>query len=73
MIGHTMADMAIKTSAVLAKEYGVYPKYKPEAVEQSAFYSKNALGETKELVKSFGTLTVELIDASMCDCQILCI
>ena len=48
MIGHTMADMAIKTSAVLAKEYGVYPKYKPEAVEQSAFYSKNALGETKE-------------------------
>lgn len=40
MIGHTMADMAIKTSAVLAKEYGVYPKYKPEAVEQSAFYSK---------------------------------
>ena len=42
MIGHTMADMAIKTSAVLAKEYGVYPKYKPE-VEQSAFYSKNLL------------------------------
>ena len=28
---------------------------------------------TCSTVKSFGTLTVELIDASMCDCQILCI
>lgn len=61
MIGHTMADMAIKTSAVLTKEYGVYPKYKPEAVEQSAFYSKNALGETKELVESFGLRNSQLL------------
>lgn len=61
MIGHTMVDMAIKTSAVLAKEYGVYPKYKPEAVEQSAFYSKNALGETKELVESFGLRNSQLL------------
>ena len=61
IIGHTMADMAIKTSAVLAKEYGVYPKYKPEAVEQSAFYSKNALGETKELVESFGLRNSQLL------------
>lgn len=61
MIGHTMADMAIKTSAVLAKEYGVYPKYKPEAAEQSAFYSKNALGETKELVESFGLRNSQLL------------
>ena len=61
MIGHTMADMANKTSAVLAKEYGVYPKYKPEAVEQSAFYSKNALGETKELVESFGLRNSQLL------------
>lgn len=61
MIGHTIADMAIKTSAVLAKKYGVYPKYKPEAVEQSAFYSKNALGETKELVESFGLRNSQLL------------
>lgn len=61
MIGHTMADMAIKTSAVLAKKYGVYPKYKPEAVEQSAFYSKNALGKTKELVESFGLRNSQLL------------
>ena len=62
MIGHTMADMAIKTSAILSKEHdGPYPKYKPEAIEQSAFYSKNALGETKELVSSFGLRNSQLL------------
>ncbi len=62
MIGHTMADTAIKTSAILSKEHGEpYPKYKPEAVEQSAFYSKNALGETKELVASFGLRNSQLL------------
>lgn len=61
MIGHTMADTAIKTSAMLAKENGVYPRYKPDAIEQSAFYSKNALGETKELVESFGLRNSQLL------------
>lgn len=62
MIGHTMADTAIKTSAILSKEHGEpYPKYKPEAIEQSAFYSKNALGETKELVEAFGLRNSQLL------------
>ena len=62
MIGHTMADMAIKTSAIFSKEHDEpYPKYKPEAIEQSAFYSKNALGETKELVSSFGLRNSQLL------------
>lgn len=62
MIGHTMADTAIQASALLSKVYdGPYPKYKPEAVEQSAFYSKNALGETKELVASFGLRNSQLL------------
>lgn len=39
----------------------MYPKYKPEAIEQSAFYSKNALGETKELVSSFGLRNSQLL------------
>lgn len=56
-----MSDTAIKTSALLAKDHGVYPKYKPEAIEQSAFYSKNALGETKELVSSFGLRNSQLL------------
>lgn len=61
MIGHSMADTAIKTSAYLAGEEGAYPKYKPEAIEQSAFYSKNALGETKEMVESFGLRNSQLL------------
>ena len=61
MIGHTMADEALKTSALLAKEYGPYPKYNPEAVEQSAYYSKNALGETKQLVKEYGLRNSQLL------------
>lgn len=62
MIGHTMADTAIKTSAMLSEtQDGPYPKYKPEAIEQSAFYSKNALGETKELVEAFGLRNSQLL------------
>lgn len=41
MIGHKMAYQAIKTSAELAKVIGHYPKYHPEAVSQSAFFSEH--------------------------------
>lgn len=61
MIGHTMADEAIKSSALLAKKDGTYPKYNPEAVEETAFYSQNALGDTKTLVKSFGLRNSQLL------------
>lgn len=61
MIGHAMADEAIKTSALIAKDYGAYPKYNPIAIEQSAFFSKNALGETKELVKKYGLHNSQLL------------
>ena len=61
MIGHAMADEAIKTSALLARDYSTYPKYNPEAIEQSAFFSKNALGETKELVKKYGLHNSQLL------------
>ena len=50
MIGLAMADEAIQTSALLAWDFGCYPRYNPETVEQSAFYSKNALGHTRSLV-----------------------
>ena len=61
LIGHVMADQAIKTSALMAKEHGPYPKYNPDAVEQSAFYSLNALGETKDLIKAFGLRNSQLL------------
>ena len=61
MIGHAMTDQALKTSALMAKEHGPYPKYNPDAVEQSAFYSLNALGETKDLIKAFGLRNSQLL------------
>lgn len=61
MVGHAMADEAIRTSALMAKVYGAYPKYNPSAIEQSAFFSKNALGETKELVKKYGLHNSQLL------------
>lgn len=61
MIGHAMADESIKTSALMGNKYGTYPKYNPEAIEQSAFLSKNALGETRELVKKYGLHNSQLL------------
>ena len=61
MIGHVMANEALKTSALLSKEHGSYPKYNQKAVEQSAFYSKNALGDTRNLVESFGLYNSQLL------------
>lgn len=61
MIGHAMADEAIRSSALMARDYGAYPKYNPSAIEQSAFLSKNALGETGELVKKYGLHNSQLL------------
>lgn len=61
MIGHVMADTAIKTSALLASKYGTYPKYNKDAVLQSPFFTKNALGETIDLVHKYGLLNSQLL------------
>lgn len=64
MIGHTMADQALRTSALLAKEFGVYPMYNPEAVESSAWFSLNALGDTKDLVHEYGLRNSQLLTSA---------
>lgn len=61
MIGHVMADTAIKTSALLASKYGTYPKYNKDAVLQSPFFTKNALGKTIGLVHKYGLLNSQLL------------
>lgn len=61
MIGRAMADAAIKTSAKMASIETPYPKYNPEAVEQSAFFTENALGDTKEIVKIYGLRNSQLL------------
>ena len=61
MIGYAMADEAIKTSALMAKDFGTYPKYNQNAILQSAFFSKNALGETKDIVRKYGLHNSQLL------------
>lgn len=64
MIGHAMADEAIKTSALLAKEYGAYAMYDPDTVESSAWFTTNALGETKKLVHEYGLRNSQLLTSA---------
>lgn len=61
MIGHAMADEALKTSAELAKETTSYPKYNSNAILSSAFMSKNALGSTKNLIETYGLKNSQLL------------
>ena len=62
-IGTTMANEAIRYSAIMASNpsVGPYPKYHPEAIEQSAFFTKNALGSTKDIVKKYGLRNSQLL------------
>lgn len=61
MIGYAMADEAISCSALLSSDTTPYPKYNEEAVSQSAFYSKNALGGTKTMVAAWGLRNSQLL------------
>lgn len=60
-IGFTMADEAIHTSAMLAKEKGSYPKYNAEAVESSPFFKWNTTIETRAAVMQYGMRNSQLL------------
>lgn len=59
-IGFTLADESIKASALLAKEYGAYPRYKEEILE-SNFLRQNATKATYELVEKYGLRNSQLL------------
>lgn len=61
MVGLSMANTAIKTSAQLAEQYGTYPKYHPDKILQSAFLTKNTIPETLEAVKLHGLHNSQLL------------
>lgn len=60
LIGCTMSDEAIKTSAMMAKDKGSYLKYKVSAVEKSEFYLRNAVNDTKDIVNEYGLRNSQL-------------
>jgi ribonucleoside-diphosphate reductase alpha chain len=53
-ISSLMADTAIRTSALLAKDTGAYPKCDIDAILRTKFLQANASNETQELVKKYG-------------------
>lgn len=61
-IYHTIAEQAIRTSLNLAKEYGMYPKCKPELIVQSEFFQQ--FDWTQQEIK-------EVLKYGLRNCQIL--
>ena len=60
-IGYTLANESIKASALLAKEFGAYPKYDENAVLSSRFLRENATDGTINLVQMYGLRNSQLL------------
>lgn len=59
-IGKTLANEVLKSSSLLAKEYGTYPKYK-DVILKSDFIKENADNDTLELIKEYGLRNSQLL------------
>ena len=60
-IGFAMANQAITTSAFLASEHGVYPKYNSKAIEESEYLTVNTTQWTRNEVASHGLRNSQLL------------
>ena len=61
MIGHAMAYQAIVTSNTLAEFLGSYPKYKSDAVKQSAFFGNHIDELRRSYIASAGLRNSQLL------------
>ncbi len=60
-IGKVLINEALRQSALLAKEYGAFPKYKAETVLKSPFLLANADEDVYELIKTYGLRNSQLL------------
>ena len=60
-IGYILANESIKASALLAKEFGPYPKYNENAVLRSDFLRANATDGTINLVQMYGLRNSQIL------------
>lgn len=60
-VGHTMINEALRQSALLAKEYGTFPRYKKEAIFKSPFLLENAAPDVLELINEYGLRNSQLL------------
>ncbi|MCR8744783.1 adenosylcobalamin-dependent ribonucleoside-diphosphate reductase [Romboutsia lituseburensis] len=56
-----MLNEAVKQSALLAKDYGVYEMYNEEAIMKSRFFKENIDKDTADLVKTYGIRNSQLL------------
>lgn len=59
-IAKMLADTALNQSAILARDYGVYPKYKNENIN-SNFIKSNASKETLDNIRKYGLRNSQLL------------
>ena len=60
-IGFILANESLRASALLAKEYGAYPKYNENAVLSSDFLRANATDGTINLIQMYGLRNSQLL------------
>lgn len=60
-VGHTMINEALRQSALLAKEYGTFPRYKKDAIFKSPFLLENAAPDVLELINEYGLRNSQLL------------
>lgn len=65
-IGFIMINESLKASALLAKEFGHYPKYNREAVLASPFIMKNTDDETYMLIDKYGLRNSQILTIAPC-------
>lgn len=61
MIGHAMACQAIRTSNYLSELNGAYPKYKENAIANSAFFGVHVDESFREYIKTIGLRNSQLL------------
>lgn len=60
-VGNIIANESIKTSALMAKDYGGYPGYDNRSVCRSIYFTLNSSEETQGLVKHYGLRNSQLL------------
>ena len=63
-IGSVMINSALQQSALLAKDFGAFPKYKADKVLQSDFLKTVATQETFDLIEKYGLRNSQVLTAA---------
>lgn len=60
-ISKTLLNETMRATALLAKEYGAFPKFDYDKLNKSRFYNENVDEDVKELIKQYGMRNCSLL------------